>query len=312
MVGKAKLTPFTVKSVHDTAAERIPYGIHLAEAPEIWAKGEKGKGIVVAVLDSGVDYTHPDLKENVIGGRNFTPEGSYKNYIDLNGHGTHVAGTIAAAENEGGVVGVAPEAKILALKVLDKNGSGSYWSIIEGIRYATAWKGENGERVRILNLSLGGSELEPLMHEAILEACAKGIAVVVASGNEGDGSETSYEYGYPALINECITVAACDENRKLAYFSNNHLEVDVIAAGVDVLSTYPKGQYAVLSGTSMATPHISGILALLINLGEKKFKRTLTESEIYSLLVKICSGLGYEASTEGHGLPELTQLDKRC
>ena len=114
--------------------------------------------------------------------------------------------------------------------------------------------------------------------------------------------------GYPALINECVTVGACDEKRHIAYFSNNHLQVDVTGAGVDVLSTWINGGYARISGTSMATPHIAGVLALLINLGEKKFRRELTEAEIFGMLTKVCCSLGYKASAEGNGLPELTRF----
>lgn len=309
---KLKLLPFTVENIQETIDD-LPYGIKLTEAPLIWEKKkEKGAGIVVAVIDTGVDYTHPDLKDNIIGGRNFTPEGFYKNYMDLNGHGTHVAGTIAAANNNGGIVGVAPEAKILALKVLDKHGSGSHWSIIEALRYAVKWRGENGEKVRIINMSLGSPDHSDHLYDAILNAVAAGILIVVASGNEGDRLAETHEISYPSVYPECITVAACDHEKDLAPFSNNHLHVDLIAAGVDVLSTFPNGKYAALSGTSMAAPHVSGILALLIKLGERKFKRMLTESELYALLVKTCSSIGYEASIEGHGLPELSQLDKRC
>ena len=304
-----KLIPFKVESLQTEATE-IPYGVRQCQAPEIWDTGEKGEGIVVAVLDTGIDVDHPDLKPNIIGGRNFTAEGwGHDQFEDKNGHGTHVAGTIAA---NGKIKGVAPEAKILACKVLDRHGSGSYYSIIEGIRYATQWTGANGEKVRIINMSLGGSFDNKNLEEAILEACAKGIIVVVASGNEGDANEETMEFGYPALYRECVTVAACDENRKMAYFTNTHLEVDVIAAGVDVLSTYPKSTYARLSGTSMATPHIAGIMALLIKLGEKKFKRSLDEAEIFGLLTQVCCSLGYQASTEGHGLPELSTFFEKC
>lgn len=305
------LLPFEVKALHSTSFE-IPFGVRQLQAPEIWAQGEKGSGIVVAVLDTGVDMFHPDLKPNIIDGRNFTNEGSREDYQDLNGHGTHCAGTIAGVENEKGVVGVAPEAKLLIGKVLDGSGSGSYYSIIQGIKWATNWEGKNGEKTRIISMSLGGSYNDKNLEKAILEACARGIIVVVASGNEGDNREETYEFGYPALYNECITVGAIDENRKIAYFSNNHKQVDVVAGGVDVLSTYPRNQYARLSGTSMATPHIAGAMALLIKLGEKKFKRTLEQAEIYGMLTKVCCSLGYEASTEGHGLPELTRFFEEC
>lgn len=308
---KMKLPPFKVEALQSVANE-IPWGVKLMQAPEVWEEGEKGEGIVICILDTGIDKGHPDLRDNIIGGRNFSDSGSAEDYSDRNGHGTHVAGTIAAVENENGVVGVAPKSKLLIGKVLGDDGSGSYKSIINGIRWATNWRGNNGERVRIISMSLGGSYNDPRQYKAILEACSEGIMVICAAGNEGDADENTYEYGYPALYNETISVAACDENRKLASFSNNNLQVDVIGAGVKVLSTYPQSQYAVLSGTSMATPHISGALALVIKIGEKQFKRTLTTQEIFGLLAKCCCSLGYQKSSEGNGLPELTNLFKEC
>ena len=196
--------------------------------------------------------------------------------------------------------------------MLDKNGSGGYRGITQAIKWATKWRGTNGEKVRIINMSLGGPLPNDEQYQAILGACAEGILVVVASGNEGDEDENSMEFGWPAMYNECITVGACDEEKKLAPFSNNSRQVDVIASGVDVLSTYPSGQYAVLSGTSMSTPHVAGALALIINIGEKYFGRTLTESELYALLVQCCCSLGYKPTSEGHGLLDLTSLNKKC
>jgi major intracellular serine protease len=306
-----KLIPYTIEQVLKTAAE-IPMNVKGIQAEEIWAKGEKGKGVVIAVLDTGIDTHHEDLMPNVIEGKNFTNEGFSNDFHDRNGHGTHVAGTIGACENGSGVVGVAPECKLLIGKVLSNNGSGSYESIINGIEWATNWKGPNGERVRIISMSLGGSEDYYPLNKAILMACDKGILVVVASGNEGDNDENSYEISYPSSYNECVTIGACDFNRKLAKFSNTHKQVDVIGFGVDILSTYLNNGYAVLSGTSMATPLISGALALIINIGEKAFKRELTESEIYALLTKCCCSIGYEKSAEGHGLPQLTRIYEHC
>ena len=306
-----KLPPFKVEALQTTANE-IPWGVKMLQAPEIWDSSEKGKGIVVCILDTGIDRNHPDLKDNIIGGRNFTDEGNADNWEDGNGHGTHVAGTIAAVENDSGVVGMAPEASLLIGRVLGSNGSGAYNWITNGIKWATNWRGPNNEKVRIISMSLGGSYNDPKMHKAILEAVAEGILVVCAAGNEGDANTDTFEFGYPAMINECISVAACDENKQLANFSNNNLQVDVIGAGVKVISTYPKSQYATLSGTSMATPHISGALALIIKTGEKQFRRTLTESEIFALLTKCCCSLGLKKSSEGNGLPELTKINQEC
>jgi major intracellular serine protease len=299
-----RLIPYKVEA-KDIDGDTLPWGISMVEAPEIWKKGEKGEGVVIAILDTGIDMTHPDLKDRIIGGRNFTTESDRNDITDRNGHGTHVAGTIGASEDGSGVIGIAPKCKLLILKVLDASGSGSYDGIIEAIKYATDWKGENGERVRVISMSLGGPEDNPRMHKMIKRAIDRNILVVCAAGNEGDGDEKSMEYGFPGRYNEVIQVAASDENNKLAYFSNNNKEIDVIAPGVQVLSTFPKSTYAKLSGTSMATPHISGILALLINMGERKFQRTLTEGEIYALLVQSCIPLGFEATSEGHGIPKL-------
>lgn len=303
-MAEMKLVPFKVESVEKSVSE-IPYGVEQLKAPKMWRQKELGEGCVVCILDTGIDRNHPDLKDQIIDGKNFCDDAAETEYDDKNGHGTHVAGIIAAAENDSGVVGVAPKAKLLIGRVLDANGSGSYQAIINGLMWAASWQGPNGERVRVINMSLGGPEDDPNLHTAVLEAVSKGILVVVASGNEGDDNEATYELGYPALYNECVTVAACDENKKLAYFSNNNLQVDIIAAGVNVLSTYPTSSYARLSGTSMATPHISGALALIINWGEKFFKRELTESEIYALLAKSAKTIGYQTSSEGHGLPDL-------
>lgn len=305
---KVHLIPFKIEAIQSVADE-IPYGVKALEADKVWERGEKGNGVVVAIIDTGIDKNHPDLKDRIIGGRNFTNEGSPDDFNDSNGHGTHVAGTIGASENGSGVVGVAPEVSLLILKVLGSDGSGAYEWITNAINYATEWRGNSGERVRVINMSLGGPEDSAELHQAIKNAVDNDVVVCVASGNEGDNNESSYEFGYPAMYNECIEVSAHDENYGLAYFANNNLLVDVIASGVNVLSTYPNSSYARLSGTSMATPHVTGAIALLIALGEKQFQRNLLECEVYAHMAKNTLPIGYLTSSEGHGIIKLDYLE---
>lgn len=308
---EVRLLPYTVEEVQDKSTE-VPYGVRMVEAPGLWESGIKGDGTVIAILDTGCELNHPDLKNQIIGGRNFTTDdgGDPNNFNDTNGHGTHVAGTIAASLNNAGVVGVAPNAKLLICKVLTGSGSGAYDWIIRAIDYAVNWRGPQGERVRIINMSLGGPSDVPGLHAAVKSAVDNNIAVVCAAGNEGDNNETSFEYSYPGAYNEVIEVGAIDQLQKKAYFTNENLEVDVVGPGVDILSTYLNGQYAKLSGTSMATPHISGALALLAQYNDKAFNRFLTEPELYAQLVKNTVSLGYRKSTEGNGLVKLNMMEK--
>ncbi|TKC16793.1 S8 family peptidase [Robertmurraya kyonggiensis] len=304
-----RLIPYKVKSIQE-AVDTVPAGVEIIEAPQIWAEANEGDGIVVAILDTGIDYNHPDLKDAVIEVKNFTDEGAEDDVMDGNGHGTHVAGTIAARREGYGLVGVAPKAKLLILKVLDSQGSGSYESIIQAMNYAADWRGPNGEKVRAVNMSLGGPEDVPELHEAVKRLVDSEIPVIVAAGNEGDDRENTFEYSYPGSYNEVIEVAASTLTNEVAPFSNSNNEIDVLAPGVDIVSTWVDGQYAKLSGTSMATPHVVGAVALLITIGERSFKRTLTEAEIYALLVKRTVSLGNEATAEGHGLIKLNYSEK--
>lgn len=305
-----RLIPFTVESVYESQS-LVPDGVEMIGAPFLWKKEIEGEGVVVAVLDTGCQADHPDLKNRIIGGRNFSEDyNSNANFFtDNNGHGTHVAGTIAADGSGGGLVGVAPEAKLLICKVLNGDGSGSYESIIQGIEYAINWEGPEGEKVRIINMSLGGSVDDPILHEVIKKAVDHNILVVCAAGNSGDADETTFEYDYPASYNEVIEIGAVDYGGDLAYFSNNNTEIDCVAPGVDIISTYPGSQYADLSGTSMASPHVAGALALLIQKSEKEFGRSMTEAELYAQLIKHTRTLGFLKSSEGNGLVKLDGID---
>lgn len=303
MERKVRLIPYQVVE-HVELANEIPKGIEMIQAPRMWEK-TRGKGITVAILDTGCDLTHPDLKEQIIGGRNFTEDdhGNSDAYMDYNGHGTHVAGTIAAMQNNQGVIGAAPEAKLLIIKVLDKNGSGQYDWIIKGLHYAIE------QKVDIISMSLGGPADVPELYEAIQKAVNNNILVVCAAGNEGDGDDGTDEYAYPGSYNEVISVGAIDLEGNSSRFSNSNNEVDLVAPGEKILSTYLNGKYAALSGTSMATPHVAGAMALIKVLANSSFERNLSECELYAQLIKRTAPLGNSPKLEGNGCIYLTATD---
>ncbi|WP_010529792.1 S8 family peptidase [Lentibacillus jeotgali] len=308
-MAKMHLIPYQVEEIEDTAKE-IPRGIQMIQAPDVWEQANEGDGNVIAIIDTGCDTNHPDLKGQVVDGKNFTSDGEETDYSDGNGHGTHVAGTAAAAAKEEGIAGVAPNAKLLVVKVLDENGSGDYQWIIDGINYATDWEGPNGEKVRAISMSLGGPQDLPELYEAVKRAINSGIPVVCAAGNQGDDRHDTDETAFPGAYNEVIQVGAINYDRDIAPFSNTNDEIDIVAPGVDILSTYTDQKYARLSGTSMATPHVSGALALVISIAETQFDRKLTEAELYAQLVRRTVPLGYPKSAEGNGLVALDILNR--
>jgi len=303
MERKMHLIPYQFIA-HVEEVTEVPKGVEMIQAPKVWEK-TKGKGMTIAILDTGCDLTHPDLKDRIIGGRNFTNDdkGDKDVYRDYNGHGTHVAGTMAATENQRGVVGVAPEANLLIVKVLDKNGSGQYDWIINGIYYAIE------QQADIISMSLGGPEDVSELHEAIQKAVEHNILVVCAAGNEGDGQDATNEFDYPGSYNEVISVGAVNLDRRISDFSNSNNEVDLVAPGETILSTYLNGKFATLSGTSMATPHVSGALALIKVLANQSFERELTVPELYAQLIKRTVPLGHSPKLEGNGMVYLTAVD---
>ena len=303
MENYVRLFPYELVEQLEVVNE-IPKGVEIIQAPEIWPE-TKGKGITVAVLDTGCDTDHPDLMDRIIGGYNFTKDdgGDSLKFEDYNGHGTHVAGTIAATLNNSGVVGVAPEANLLILKVLGKNGSGKYDWIIKAIQYAI------DQKVDIISMSLGGPNDVKALHDVIITAVNQNILVVCAAGNDGDGKDSTDEFGYPGCYNEVISVGAVNLERKSSGFTNSNNQVDLVAPGEKIISTYLNGTFATLSGTSMATPHVSGALALLKVISNSAFERDLTVPELYSQLIKRTVPLGNSPNIEGNGLVYLTLLD---
>jgi major intracellular serine protease len=226
----------------------------------------QGENSVVAVLDTGVDYNHPDLKANIIGGASFVA--TEKDYMDQNGHGTQVTGTIAANNQ---ILGVAPAAKILAVKVLNKEGSGSYRGITAGLKFARQWRGAQGQKVNVINMSLGGSEPEAEMYREILRSINSGIIVICAAGSEGERREDPHEFFFPAYYPETVAVGAVNLQTRTANFSNGNEHIDISSPGIDTYSTHTGGRYAKLTGTSMAAPHMSGATALVYSRYKKRF-----------------------------------------
>lgn len=206
------------------------------------------------IVDTGVDTDHPDLNVDVQRSRSFVS--GQTSVEDENGHGTHVAGIIGAKNNSVGVTGVASGAKIVALKVLNQLGEGPLSGIIQAVNYVT----QNGRAGDVVNLSLGGEGTSATLDRVIRQAADAGILFAIAAGNESQNADDSS----PARVNHpnIFTVSAMDRNNQFAAFSNFGSSVDVCAYGVRITSTYKDGKYATLSGTSMAAPHVAGLLLI--------------------------------------------------
>lgn len=237
-------------------AQTVPWGITRVGAPTVHASGNKGAGVKVAVLDTGIDYSHPDLAANYKGGYNFV--GNNSNPMDDHGHGTHVAGTVAAVDNSIGVIGVAPEASLYAVKVINRLGWAWEDDIIAGVQWCVA----NG--MQVASMSFGGAGYSAAWETACNNAYAQGVLLVAAAGNSGAGADT---VSYPAKFASVIAVAATDSNNNRASFSSTGPAVELAAPGVGVLSTTRGGGYAAWNGTSMACPHVSGAAALVMASG---------------------------------------------
>jgi len=246
-------TPTSVPSPTPTptpAKQPLPWGVARIKADRAWTTAT-GKGVKVAVIDSGVDIDHPDLDDNLFGCVNFISW--WRSCNDDYGHGTHVAGIIAAEDNSFGVVGVAPKARLYALKVLDWRGYGYLSDVIEALDWSVA------NQVDVVNMSFGTASDVSSLHEAIQRVKAAGIVQVAAAGNSGPDPETVL---YPARYPEVIAVAATDSNDQVPSWSSRGTEVDLAAPGKEIKSTYLRGRYKTLSGTSMSAPHVAGVAAL--------------------------------------------------
>jgi subtilisin family serine protease len=250
-----------------------------------------GAGIHVAVIDTGVDCNHPELTRSGAticdAGWDFVNGGSVA--FDDNGHGTHVSGTIAAAKDGAQVVGVAPGVTIHPLKVLDANGSGSFSNIIAALDWVKTYNGNHPDApIRITSNSYGSSGNPGSLTQAAFDSsAAAGVLHIAAAGNSGICSGKTDTVGYPAKYASVVAVAATDSNNVRPCFSSTGPDVELSAPGVAITSTIPNGGYDTWNGTSMATPHVSGVAALVL-----EAKPTLTASEVRSILTSSATDLG--------------------
>lgn len=254
-----KLLPFDredIVSIQDVR-QRVGWEITSFNLPDTW-KYTQGENVVIAVLDTGVDLEHEDLVDNLLPGKNFINP-KLPPYDD-NGHGTHVTGIICASNNDIGVVGVAPKAKVIPIKVLDKKGGGNLSNVAKAIRYAV------DEGVDFITMSLGSKNPVKEIHESIKYAVSKKVVIWCAAGNSGKTRNIFYPAAYP----EVIGIGAIDENFNRASFSCTGPDLDFVTPGVSILSTVPKSWYAVLSGTSMANPFAVGVASLLLSYKKNK------------------------------------------
>jgi len=268
-------------------AETVPIGVQQVKAPLAWGCS-RGKGIKVAVLDTGIDWTHPDLTPNVKGAVSFVPGESP---MDGHSHGTHCAGTIGAAINGTGVVGVAPEAWLYAVKVLANSGSGNWSWLISGLN----WCIQN--TIRIASMSLGGSAAPTAVEVMCNAAFNAGVLLVAAAGNAGPGMNT---VTVPGRYKNVIAISAIDSNNVIAPFSSRGPQVELAAPGVQVLSTVPGGGFGIKSGTSMACPHVAGGAAVV--LGAHRFANNVA---IWNLLANTADNLGPPAWDPEYGYGRL-------
>ncbi len=270
--------------------QTVPWGIDRVFGDQEYSFGTwettTGAGMAVAVLDTGIDENHKDL--TVITGTNTIDDTHWGD--DGHGHGTHVAGTVAALDNDRGVVGVGPDIGLYAVKVLDDGGGGTWESVTAGIEWAV----EQG--VPVLNMSLGGGESQTLQ-DACDAAYGAGHLLVAAAGNDGNPPGRGDNVIYPAGYESVIAVAASDRDDNRAWFSSTGPAVELIAPGVSVLSTVPGDKYEEKSGTSMASPHAAGVAALAwsANTG-------LDNVEVRGILQETAEDLGLRSNHQGCGL----------
>lgn len=285
----------TGKPAPSQPPQTLPWGIDRVEADLAWP-ATSGVGVKVAIVDTGIDLAHPDLASNIKGGVNTI--NSSKTANDDNGHGTHVAGIAAALNDSIGVVGVGPAANLYAVKVLDRRGSGFLSDVIEGLD----WSVSSG--MQVVNMSLGTNSDIQSFHDAVIKVNQAGIVQVAAAGN--DGAAVDFPGAYPEVIGVAAVGKNSDGTLSAASFTSRGAEVDLSAPGVSIFSTYKGSSYATLSGTSMATPHVTGVVALVLTTLPGAYDLNSNgrwdPAEVQNKLMATSENIGLDPTMFGSGL----------
>lgn len=321
-----RIPDYYIEVVHDVMplSEVLPWGVEMVKAPAAW-QHSKGKGVVAAILDTGCWRAHPELRDALIqdfrdysnisdpaGGQGpdavWAPIPDTDPY-DGNGHGTHVCGIIGARQNGEGIVGVAPEAKLLAWRVFGPSGTGDEYAIslalLDVAAARQAWNDNPnvGWPIAVVNCSFGSNSDHPAMRMATKACFDAGIVVSCAAGNSGDASADNPDtVNYPARYEWCESIVAVDSSKMRPWFSSQGGENDYAAPGAGVPSTWMQNGYATISGTSMAAPHFSGLVCLVQGWALATLSRMLTHAELDAVLASGVEDLGVAGTDHSFGL----------
>ncbi|WP_210366129.1 cell wall-binding repeat-containing protein [Bacillus sp. REN3] len=281
----------------EAAAQASDWSTTAVQAQKAWHASFTGKNIKIAIIDTGIS-PHPDLE--IAGGKSFVPYTS--SFSDDNGHGTHIAGIVAARNNDIGTVGVAPGALLYAVKVLDKNGDGYLTDIVKAIDWSIT------NNIDIINLSLGSLDHSPALEYSIKKAYNSGVMIVAAGGNEGNAEGYGDNVAYPARYDSVIAVSAVDQQKRRGNFSATGNAIEYAAPGVGILSTYLNNRYARLDGTSMAAGFVTGNLALL-----KEMYPSMSNARLREQMRKTAIDLGTPGRDPwfGYGMVQSPQSPER-
>lgn len=272
------LLPFIREDVYgiDNTSQILGWELTKFDIPSFW-KTSQGENVRVAVIDTGCDFNHPDIKSNILDGKNFIEIDEEP--MDRNGHGTHVCGTIAASNNRIGMIGVAPKAKIIPVKALNDSGSANVESIVKAIE----WSANIG--VDFITMSLGSTKPSKQLEQAIKYAESKGSILFCAAGNNG----SSHDILYPAKYDGTISIGAIDRNLERTNFTCSGETLDFLAPGHEILSCVPNNNYAIMSGTSMSNPFAVGCASLLLSYAKMTSFKETGKLETYKDYIKIFS-----------------------